>query len=765
MTKRIRKLAAAVAAGALALTQISAVIPAVSADNMWDQPWLGNWFNPTESSEETTEAAASGTSAAVQTTVTTAAVSTTETTATTKKPSIMDLIFPWIGGETTTETTTTAAATTATSSATTSTAASMTKPAVTVTESRPAMTAAATTTATTLTTSVAGTTGTTAETLTTVTEPAATEPTETPSGFSMPEDPDMPDFSALGAIGNLTQMQTEYIARSVFKCCKNPDAYPHNVENGVEGNKRVISLDYEELGVFQADPEGLQADETYQSIKNVIYTVIYNYKECMLSDLSIACNFRLDSNRQHESIIDFRLSFFVPDKLYADSYKRAQKQFDAVSMLADKDWTDIEKALFFHDYISVHYNYDYESADEESNGNYSHFAYGLLTEKCGVCQAYAWLYNLLLNENGVKSYFVTALVPEPDSDPEDPTYQLNHAWNLVYIDGHYYHVDVTWSDQGTGVQPHQSPEAGRPGDWLLGFAGQVGHDQFLRSTEGLRSSDSQYVGSSECWTTTIGESAYDLADSDLLDTGFWRDAKSAVTPYLGGWLVKNYDPAEKSKNKERAVYNLYTRDADGDYTATQLFVEQSPWNGKLLIKGGTATKAYAVDNMSTYCRTGKIIIYTVDGGTGLRFAYCTDENNIAASMADRWLISGFEYGLDPDERIYGLSVEDDTLKLFTALSPSDAPVEIDIPMDEIRTRMGMTTSDELPDSQEVLNIPGDVSGDGELDVLDAVCMTRYLLASKPAADADTRQRMDLIPDDVIDVYDLAKLKWLLIHMK
>jgi hypothetical protein len=173
-----------------------------------------------------------------------------------------------------------------------------------------------------------------------------------------------------------------------------------------------------------------------------------------------------------------------------------------------------------------------------------------------------------------------------------------------------------------------------------------------------------------------------------------------------------------------------------------------------------------MDNGSTYCMDGEIIIFTVDNGTGLRFQYCTDKTNIASSMKECWLLSGAEFGLHSDNHIYGLIIEDDTLRLFTSRMPSDPPIEIDIPMSVVHERMHMATSDELPCEHDVpSSIAGDFSGNGEVDVLDAVYMTRYLLSAEPSTDAETRQRMDLIPDGVIDIYDLAKLKWLLLHKK
>ena len=742
MTKRIRKFAAALAAATLALTQISAAMPAVSAKTaaagaalnpfeLFDFYFGGGNTETTEAATESTTATADETSTAAQTSV------TTETAA-----------------DTSAETT---AVSLTTSSTTETTAKQPPKPPKPVQETTTTTTATTTTTTTTtaiVTTTSASTESTSATAASSQTD-ATTETTAAPGSndpLAILNDPDLPDFSYLGAVGNLTEQQTQFIAKSVIKCCRDPK----NSGYEEKGGRYLIKLDYEELGYM---PYGA---ETKKSIFSVIDTVVYNYKECMF------CNFPLDSRRTGFTSSYYTavyLGFNIPEALFGSDYcNNTLAEFDRISALADDNWTDLEKALFFHDYISTHYNYDFDTLDRENgvdleledpelegaepdNGS-AHYAYSFLNEKRGVCQAYAWLYNLLLNDNGVESYFVIAE-------------EMSHAWNLVKIDGQYYHVDVTWDDQGEGVQVEHKPKGNLPGDRLLGYAGQVEHDRFLRSTNGLLSL-SGYWGTSQDWVTSRGESAFDLADSAQMDTGFWHEAKSIIVPYLDGWLVKTYEPGDMSPFKEKVLYQLYTREEDGDYTGTQLFVEQSPWEGKFLNEMGIVTKKHPINNMSTFCMIGEVVIYTVGGGTGLQFAHCMDKSNPAASMDTHRYLSGYVLGLHPDYKILGLCIEDEKLKLYTSPDPMDAPAEIAVPISDLLAEMRLETSEELMNPPPVA---GDVSGDGEMNVMDVIEMTHYLLGTKNIEDADAFDRMNLVDDNVIDIYDLAKLKWMLIHNK
>ena len=52
-------------------------------------------------------------------------------------------------------------------------------------------------------------------------------------------------------------------------------------------------------------------------------------------------------------------------------------------------------------------------------------------EKKAVCAGYAKAFQLLLNALGIECTYVT-------SD--------THAWNLVRLEGDYYHIDATWDD-------------------------------------------------------------------------------------------------------------------------------------------------------------------------------------------------------------------------------------------------------------------------------------------------------------------------------
>ena len=110
--------------------------------------------------------------------------------------------------------------------------------------------------------------------------------------------------------------------------------------------------------------------------------------------------------------------------------------------------TEFDKALALHDWLAVHCAYD------NSLTRYS--PYHALVTGSAVCQGYLMAYSDLLNRVGIRN---APAVSE----------SRNHGWNIVRLDGVWYHVDVTWDRNAT-----------LPEGWVL-------HTNFLRSDGGIRS--------------------------------------------------------------------------------------------------------------------------------------------------------------------------------------------------------------------------------------------------------------------------------------
>jgi|HigsolmetaGSP12D_1036236.scaffolds.fasta_scaffold00566_11 hypothetical protein len=92
-----------------------------------------------------------------------------------------------------------------------------------------------------------------------------------------------------------------------------------------------------------------------------------------------------------------------------------------------KGMNDHQKVKAVHDWVLLHVAYDRTLR--------KHSAYDALASGQTVCQGYASLTYLLLRKGGVAARIVEGTVPTGA-----------HAWNLVKLDGKWYHLDTTFDD-------------------------------------------------------------------------------------------------------------------------------------------------------------------------------------------------------------------------------------------------------------------------------------------------------------------------------
>ncbi|MGM9945500.1 MAG: DUF5050 domain-containing protein [Lysinibacillus sp.] len=110
-----------------------------------------------------------------------------------------------------------------------------------------------------------------------------------------------------------------------------------------------------------------------------------------------------------------------------------------ITTVQPEEMTDFEKVKFVNDYIVKNTVYSEDSVAS------SHSAYAVAYEGKGVCQGYALFAQKLMQELGLESMYVVGEV-----------YTGGHAWNLVKVEGEWYHLDTTWNDpvpdRGNGVR-------------------------------------------------------------------------------------------------------------------------------------------------------------------------------------------------------------------------------------------------------------------------------------------------------------------------
>ncbi len=150
---------------------------------------------------------------------------------------------------------------------------------------------------------------------------------------------------------------------------------------------------------------------------------------------------------------------FTQYRYTEQEYRAMVKQCDEIAEqmtrdLVNSDLTEEYKALLLHDRLATWVDYDNAAVILNAVTPIDHTMYGALCNRIAVCDGYAKAYIYLLRRVGMESYICRSQ-------------KLGHAWNIVKVDGKWYHVDVTWDDPVWDV------------------TGRVNHKFFLLSSNGI----------------------------------------------------------------------------------------------------------------------------------------------------------------------------------------------------------------------------------------------------------------------------------------
>ena len=255
---------------------------------------------------------------------------------------------------------------------------------------------------------------------------------------------------------------------------------------------------------------------------------------------------------------------------------------------ADASWTDMEKALYINDYIARNCEYD---------TSYSkHSAYDALVGKKAVCEGYTLAFKALAQELGLSCGIVTSS-------------SLNHAWNLVAVNGSYYHVDVTWNDP------------------LNDRIGRARHQYFMKSTNYFKSEEGEHLEEND-WAVSGGMPA-EYAIDTTYDAYFWNTVDTGFDYIDGYWY--GFDGKD-------SINRYICNGTDFSYAEDLVAIEDvwnvlnnpsSFWQGKYVGIG--------LFNGNLYY-SGKDSIYMLDAKTGAKTSIFT--------LSEEQKKSGYIYGMN-----------------------------------------------------------------------------------------------------------------------
>ena len=221
-------------------------------------------------------------------------------------------------------------------------------------------------------------------------------------------------------------------------------------------------------------PYGLTADEALelaQSIADINGRNIYRVK-------SISCAQSGSAQARALTVTYPQDTMFVIPNTDEDARAIAEAVVDD---LIRPGMSDYDIALTLHDYLVLHC--EYNSARYGTGIRHmAHDAFGALAIGDAVCEGYALAYEMLMETAGIPCEYVSGYANGA------------HGWNIVQIDGAWYHVDTTWDDPLNMSRDY------------------VRYDYFLKSDSYMRRDHSRWTASHACTSTKYD--GVDLPDTE-----------------------------------------------------------------------------------------------------------------------------------------------------------------------------------------------------------------------------------------------------------
>lgn len=145
------------------------------------------------------------------------------------------------------------------------------------------------------------------------------------------------------------------------------------------------------------------------------------------------------------AVVNYRveLAYLYPLAEIAARQKRIAAKVTALLSGAER-LPPFERMVYLHDTLALSISY----SGEENKPYQCYTIEGPLAEGLGVCSGISRAYKYLMNLAGLSCMVVHGTVRSKDGRTE------SHAWNLVQVDGHCHHVDVTWNDNNDNYLSH-----------------------------------------------------------------------------------------------------------------------------------------------------------------------------------------------------------------------------------------------------------------------------------------------------------------------
>jgi len=158
-----------------------------------------------------------------------------------------------------------------------------------------------------------------------------------------------------------------------------------------------------------------------------------NYHYTQRSTGSVKVAFSLDAGADS---VDYLYDKETCDNML-DEVNLAIEDFNS-HITPDMDEYEIERTLY--NLLAQRTEYNKAAVSDPKDHPEAYNIYGALVSKSAVCEGYARAFQLLLRKNDMQSTICYGTSNREEYRDMD----VGHAWNVVRVNGEWYHADVTW---------------------------------------------------------------------------------------------------------------------------------------------------------------------------------------------------------------------------------------------------------------------------------------------------------------------------------
>lgn len=318
--------------------------------------------------------------------------------------------------------------------------------------------------------------------------------------------------------------------------------------------------------------------DNIQEILDIICELIYTNYDIYYVIPSFSCSY----NTSTGVIIKITPSYSTTSRNEIISeVKAVEARIEEIISYTDDDMTDIQKLLTVYDRLILECEYD-EPQNKKTVSD-------LLLDGTSVCAGYATALSAFAREFDIPCGFVMSK-------------QMDHVWNLFYIDGEWYHADATWDDP------------------IKDTYSRVNHTYFLKSDDWMVNNGRHYgFGATE-------------ADSDKFDDAFWHYSHSSVltvdgkmyyiTGNSGDYSLYCYNPVNDSYTELYSFHGGWKTSPSSSSIWVDAFSGLCYYDERFYFN--TSTSIMSVDKKGNNPET----IYTLDSGDINSIYGCFIDDNL-----------------------------------------------------------------------------------------------------------------------------------------